>query len=208
MKQRRDKEAESNDVAQAQDTLPALPPGWAWAKVCEVGAVKLGRQRSPEHHTGDHMRPYLRVANVYEDRIDLSDVLQMNFTPQEFEQYQLRYGDILLNELADRMREAVRESDLVARLGGDEFAVLLEGMHDGEALQRLVAKLLTVLAQPVDCEGSQAAVSASIGIALAPEDGATPEGLLRCADRAMYAAKAAGRSTALFYGQLDIAGNP
>src|SRR5436309_706375 len=96
MKQRRDKEAESNGVA--KDTLPALPPGWCWAKVCEVGAVKLGRQRSPEHHTGDHMRPYLRVANVYEDRIDLSDVLEMNFTPEEFEQYQLRYGDILLNE--------------------------------------------------------------------------------------------------------------
>jgi len=115
-------------------------------------------------------------------------------------------GDILLHELARRMRDAVRETDLVARLGGDEFAVLLEGMHDGEALQRLVGRLLADLAQPVDCEGSPAAVSASIGIALAPEDGATPEGLLRCADRAMYAAKAAGRSTALFYGQLDIAG--
>jgi type I restriction enzyme S subunit len=44
------------------------------------------------------MRPYLRVANVFEDRIDLSDVLQMNFTPQEFETYKLQHGDILLNE--------------------------------------------------------------------------------------------------------------
>ena len=78
--------------------LPTLPSGWAWAKVHEVGEVKLGRQRSPEHHNGPHMRPYLRVANVYEDRIDLSDVMKMNFTPQEFETYQLRHGDILLNE--------------------------------------------------------------------------------------------------------------
>lgn len=78
--------------------LPPLPPGWCWAKVHEVGEVKLGRQRSPEHHHGPHMRPYLRVANVYEDRIDLSDVLEMNFTPQEFETYRLRHGDILLNE--------------------------------------------------------------------------------------------------------------
>ncbi len=43
------------------------------------------------------MRPYLRVANVYEDRIDLSDVMEMNFTPEEFETYKLKHGDILLN---------------------------------------------------------------------------------------------------------------
>ncbi len=78
--------------------LPALPKGWCWARVSEVGKVKLGRQRSPEHHTGPYMRPYLRVANVYEDRIDLSSVLQMNFTPEEFQTYRLQYGDILLNE--------------------------------------------------------------------------------------------------------------
>lgn len=115
-------------------------------------------------------------------------------------------GDILLCQLAQRMRAAVRESDVVARLGGDEFAVLLEGMEESEALQRLVGKLLVVAAQPVDCEGSSAVVSASIGVALAPQDATDPEALLRCADRAMYAAKAAGRSTAFFYGQLDIAG--
>jgi type I restriction enzyme, S subunit len=78
--------------------LVSLPPGWSWSKVAQVGEIKLGRQRSPEHHQGTHMRPYLRVANVYEDRLDLSSVLEMNFTPSEFEQYQLRYGDILLNE--------------------------------------------------------------------------------------------------------------
>jgi type I restriction enzyme, S subunit len=78
--------------------LPPLPSGWSWAKVHEVGEVKLGRQRSPEHHHGPHMRPYLRVANVYEDRIDLSDVMEMNFTPQEYETYKLQHGDILLNE--------------------------------------------------------------------------------------------------------------
>ncbi|HKM54003.1 MAG TPA: restriction endonuclease subunit S, partial [Isosphaeraceae bacterium] len=75
-----------------------LPPGWSWAKVQDVGEVKLGRQRSPEHHHGPYMRPYLRVANVFEDRIDVSDVLEMNFTPKEFETYRLKRGDILLNE--------------------------------------------------------------------------------------------------------------
>lgn len=78
--------------------LPSLPDTWCWATHDQVGDVQLGRQRAPEHHTGSHMRPYLRVANVYEDRIDTSDVLQMNFTPEEFKTYELRHGDILLNE--------------------------------------------------------------------------------------------------------------
>jgi len=78
--------------------LPALPPAWAWT-TCEVaGDVKQGRQRAPAHHAGDHMRPYLRVANVMEGRLDLRDVKTMNFTPLEYESYQLLPGDVLLNE--------------------------------------------------------------------------------------------------------------
>jgi type I restriction enzyme S subunit len=84
----------------APDTtnLPELPDGWCWASVDQVGDVQLGRQRSPKHHQGTHMRPYLRVANVFEDRIDIRDVMEMNFTPSEYETYRLGYGDILLNE--------------------------------------------------------------------------------------------------------------
>jgi type I restriction enzyme S subunit len=78
--------------------LRKLPVGWCWTTVEQVGEVRLGRQRAPQHHRGDHMRPYLRVANVYEDRLDLSDVKMMNFTPAEFVTYSLRKGDILLNE--------------------------------------------------------------------------------------------------------------
>ena len=78
--------------------LPRLPQGWTWAATDQVGDVRLGRQRSPKHHVGPYMRPYLRVANVFEDRIDTSDVLEMNFTPAEFEVYQLKFGDVLLNE--------------------------------------------------------------------------------------------------------------
>jgi type I restriction enzyme S subunit len=76
----------------------ALPAGWAWAVVEDVGHVQLGRQRSPKNHTGPHMRPYLRVANVYEARIDTSDVLEMNFDPADYERYKLEPGDVLLNE--------------------------------------------------------------------------------------------------------------
>lgn len=78
--------------------LSALPDGWCWASVEAVGDVQLGRQRAPQHHDGDHMRPYLRVANVMEDRLDLTDVKWMNFTPHEYETFALRDGDVLLNE--------------------------------------------------------------------------------------------------------------
>jgi len=64
--------------------LPELPPHWAWCTVAEAGDVSLGRQRAPQHHDGPNMRPYLRVANVLDDKLDLSDVKQMNFTPTEF----------------------------------------------------------------------------------------------------------------------------
>lgn len=75
-----------------------LPKGWAWSTCDEAGDVSLGRQRSPRYHSGSNMRPYLRVANVFEDRIDTSDVMEMHFEPAEFDQYKLRDGDVLLNE--------------------------------------------------------------------------------------------------------------
>lgn len=75
-----------------------IPNSWLLVKIADVGRVQLGRQRSPRHHFGEYMRPYLRVANVFENRIDISDILMMNFTPEEFKTYQLHYGDILLNE--------------------------------------------------------------------------------------------------------------
>ncbi len=87
-----------NTFAIDTENLPQLPEEWCWASVQQVGKVQLGRQRAPQHHSGDYMRPYLRVANVFEDRIDINDVMQMNFTPDEFETYRLEYGDILLNE--------------------------------------------------------------------------------------------------------------
>lgn len=75
-----------------------LPSTWDERKIGDLGKVQLGRQRSPKFHTGDSMRPYLRVQNVFEDRIDISDVMEMNFPPDDISRYELKYGDILLNE--------------------------------------------------------------------------------------------------------------
>ncbi|MGC6328710.1 restriction endonuclease subunit S [Rhizorhabdus sp. FW153] len=91
------KKSQAGDLV-AEDDLPILPDSWIWCRNEQAGAIQLGRQRTPKDHDGPHMRPYLRVANVYEERIDLRDVKQMNFTPSEFETFELKPGDILLNE--------------------------------------------------------------------------------------------------------------
>ena len=75
-----------------------LPRGWIMSTVGQAGEVSLGRQRAPQYHHGEGMRPYLRVANVFENRIDTTDVMQMTFSDDEFERYRLRPGDVLLNE--------------------------------------------------------------------------------------------------------------
>jgi type I restriction enzyme, S subunit len=85
-------------VAPDTEGLPDLPEGWCWGRVDMIGKVQLGRQRSPKNHVGPDMRPYLRVANVFEDRIDTQDIMEMNFSPKEYDRFKLESGDILLNE--------------------------------------------------------------------------------------------------------------
>ena len=84
----------------APDTtdLPELPEGWCWTSVDAVGDVLLGRQRAPQYLTGRFSRPYLRVANIKDDRIDFSDVEQMDFDDEHFAKYCLKAGDILVSE--------------------------------------------------------------------------------------------------------------
>lgn len=88
------KDLENIDVSE----LDTLPDEWCWAKNEQLGSIQLGRQRSPKYHSGSNMRPYLRVQNVFENKIDLDDVMEMDFSPSDFEKYELKYSDILLNE--------------------------------------------------------------------------------------------------------------
>jgi type I restriction enzyme S subunit len=88
--------------------LAKIPSEWAWVRVKDIGAVQLGRQRAPKYHSGPNMRPYLRVMNVFEDRIDTEDIMEMDFSPEDSERYRLEAGDILLNE--GQSRELVGRS--------------------------------------------------------------------------------------------------
>jgi type I restriction enzyme S subunit len=78
--------------------MTALPASWERATVGDIATVQLGRQRSPKNHAGPHMRPYLRSANITWKGIDITDVKEMNFDPGEAATFELRDGDILLNE--------------------------------------------------------------------------------------------------------------
>jgi len=83
------------------DLIPdanAYPVHWNQSTVSEAGNVTLGRQRHPDWHNGPNMHPYLRVANVFEDRIDLSDVKEMHWPGDSFNRFRLKPGDLLLNE--------------------------------------------------------------------------------------------------------------
>jgi diguanylate cyclase (GGDEF)-like protein len=103
-------------------------------------------------------------------------------------------GDHLLREIARRLRLRVRESDLVARLGGDEFVVMVDPVSDRQGLRALAAKILAVIGEPVALHGGDVTVTASIGIAVFPDDGNEATTLLANADIAMYRAKELGRN--------------
>lgn len=108
-------------------------------------------------------------------------------------------GDQLLQEVAHRISACVRDTDTVARLGGDEFTVVLTEVTQPDKVDALCAKMLSELDKPFMLEAGEARISASIGIAMYPDDGATPDELLRQADAAMYAAKNAGRNRYHFH---------
>lgn len=109
------------------------------------------------------------------------------------------WGDALLVQIGNRLREVLRENDTLARIGGDEFAVLLREM-DSEAEALVVAKkLLWSFEQPFTLNQQSVQVSASCGLALYPHDASGSEDLLRFADMAMYQAKRAGRATYAYY---------
>ncbi len=108
-------------------------------------------------------------------------------------------GDILLQEIADRLKTCVREVDTVARLGGDEFTIILSSINGAGDAEQVAGKVMKTLAQPFSVEGHELFVTTSIGICLFPTDSDDPASLIKKADIAMYSAKAQGRNNYMFY---------
>ncbi len=108
-------------------------------------------------------------------------------------------GDKLLSQVADRLRNCLREGDSVARLGGDEFAILQASIAQPAETTSLMTRIIEMIGAPFDLDGHQVVVGVSIGVALAPTDSADPDQILKLADMALYRAKAEGRGTYRFF---------
>ena len=173
----RSKEAEQKLHRQAHfDPLTDLPNRRLFEQRLQQAMEKMGRDAEP-------------VSVLFMDMNQFRDIND-NFGH--------RTGDAVLVEMAHRLREDLREADVVARLGGDEFAVCLPGAH-AQAAHQVALKLQERLAQPCLIDGHELSLTASIGIALFPDDGDSVELIARNAETAMYRAKQEGRGSSCFF---------
>jgi diguanylate cyclase (GGDEF)-like protein len=108
-------------------------------------------------------------------------------------------GDLLLKAAAERMRSCVRDEDIVARLGGDEFAIVRVSSAAPEDITALATRLIEVVGAPYDLDDRQVVVGVSVGIAIAPADGGTPDIVMKNTDLALYRAKANGGGGYCFF---------
>jgi diguanylate cyclase (GGDEF)-like protein/PAS domain S-box-containing protein len=108
-------------------------------------------------------------------------------------------GDKLLKMVGDRLRTLLRETDTVARMGGDEFAIVQVGIAQPADATSLAHRVIEVVSEPYEIDGQQVIIGTSVGIAVGPADGLTPDQLMRNADLALYRAKGDGRGAFCFF---------
>jgi diguanylate cyclase (GGDEF)-like protein len=140
----------------------------------------------------DRLERSLTEANIVARRVALIFV-DLDLFKRVNDTFSHRIGDLFLCEVADRMRKAIRPHDLVARIGGDEFTIILCDLRDPSEASEIATGVLESLRQPVLIDGHVIESSASIGIAIFPDDATDSEKLQRAADAAMYCAKDSGR---------------
>ncbi|RZI43088.1 sensor domain-containing diguanylate cyclase [Herbaspirillum sp. HC18] len=112
-------------------------------------------------------------------------------------------GDLVLREMARRLRDCLRHTDKIARMGGDEFYVLIEELDDGRYAADVAQKLVEAAAKPIRIGEFECGLSVSIGIAIYPDDGSDGQTLLKNADKAMYRAKDMGKNAFQPFSSLD-----
>lgn len=112
-----------------------------------------------------------------------------------------RTGDQVLAGISQRLRQVLRVNDVLGRYGGDEFIVVLRGGTDAEMSSDTMDRIMQAVAEPLTVEGHQLRVNCSVGVAVFPQDGVTPQLLLERADAAMYRAKEGGRNRCQFFNE-------
>ncbi|GAB4404656.1 MAG: hypothetical protein OHK0048_24220 [Rhodoferax sp.] len=164
------------------DPLTELPNRWLLKLQVDLALARAARLGTP-------------VAVLF---IDLDDFKKIN------DSYGHAVGDALLTAASQRFRALLRETDTIVRLGGDEFSVLLTDMASQDEAARVADKLLAAAREGYDINGTLIHSNASIGIAFYPGDADSAENLMRCADMAMYVAKADGRGTfRCYHAEMD-----
>lgn len=192
---------------------------FVWIALCIPALMTLGRMRERRalekrmHHMAHHdsltglpnrtlfnLRLSDALENVRTNKtplalfcIDLDKFKEINDTLGHV------FGDMLLVQVAKRFGEILRSGDLVARLGGDEFVVISENIKNPIDIGQLAKRLVDHLAKPYSLEGNTVVVAASVGIAMAPDDGTDPITLLKSADLALYRTKAEARGSFRFF---------
>lgn len=146
----------------------------------------------------EQLRRAIKHACCGDQRVAVLFIDLDRFKPVN-DQYGHAAGDRLLYEVARRLQSCVRSSDCVARLGGDEFIIAMTGLAGFVGVQRVADQILEILKRPFLLLGHEILISASIGIALFPDDAGDLNGLVECADQALYRAKQSGRNDYQFY---------
>lgn len=168
--------AQALDLAQ-RDTLTGLPNRVHFTEMLE-------RALAAHAGTGE------RIAVLF---LDLDQFKRINDTLGH------ESGDQLLQQIADKLRRALRDGDLVARLGGDEFVILARDVRNTEQISRIARRVLNAFLDPVELVGHSLKIGCSVGISMCPDHGSDAATLLKNADLAMYASKEAGRGGYRFY---------
>ncbi len=169
----RKKIAEELDFLANHDTLTGLP------------SLRLCKDRL-EHSLAEARRNRQMSAVMF---LDLDGFKEVN------DEHGHEFGDLVLKTTADRIIDEIRETDTVARIGGDEFVIILSSLPEVAIAERIAGSLVERISQPIHIEKERVTVSASIGISLYPENGATAEALIRTADRVMYLVKRQGKNS-------------
>ncbi|MFB2553213.1 PAS domain S-box protein [Ensifer soli] len=153
-------------------------------------ATSLPNRAKLSHFLDTHLaNPAATLTLLY---IDLDRFKPINDT------FGHHVGDRVLGEVADRLRRALREDQIVARIGGDEFVIAAPGLTP-DRIEALCQALYRLMGEPIHHDGGDIHVGMSVGIAIAPQDGGTPDELLRAADTALYRAKQDGRGQYAFF---------
>jgi diguanylate cyclase (GGDEF)-like protein/PAS domain S-box-containing protein len=155
----------------------------------------------------DRLEQALVQARRYKDRTPAIMFLDLDKFKQVNDTLGHDVGDLLLKEVANRLKCCVRSVDTVARLGGDEFTVLLPEITGEMDADAVAAKILAVMQEPIKLGPEDRVVSTSIGISMYPKDGRDADALMKSADAAMYHVKGVGRAGRCFFSH-ELLGAP